>query len=148
MKKAVCLILLPMFLSLVIADGALPTFKKTKLMEQQGDKLKELDCDLIFTDDAFRVTDNKQRADYVRIPYSDVEEIVYEKSSHPRWKTAVFLTIFALLSKGKKHWLTVTYKDADEAKFTILKLDKNDYRQIIALSETKTGKKVQWVVED
>lgn len=148
MKKLCSMALILVITCLTFADNPFPTFKKTKYIEQVGDKAKERKCDLIFTDEGFRVTDDKHRNDYAVIPYGEVDEIVYEKSSHPRWKTAVFLTIFALLSKGKKHWLTISYKDGDERKYVILKMDKNDYRQIIALSETKTGKEVEWIIED
>ena len=50
----------------------------------------------------------------------------------------------ALLSKGKKHWLTIQHGE----EYTILKMDKKNYRQILAAVEARTGMKVNWIIED
>ena len=65
--------------------------------------------------------------------YTEISSADYSFSQHPRWKTAVFLSPWALLSKGKKHWYTI---HAGED-FAILRLDKNNYRQVTAAVENK-----------
>ncbi len=40
---------------------------------------------------------------------------VYERSSHARIKTAILISPLALFSKGKKHWLTISYHNDDES---------------------------------
>ena len=63
-------------------------------------------------------------------------------------KTAIFLSPWALLSKGKKHWLTITYKDGEGQDFVLLKLDKKEYKRILATAEAETEKEVERIIED
>lgn len=74
--------------------------------------------------------------------------MVYERSTHARIKTAIILTPWALLSKGKKHWLTIIYKDGESQNFVLLKLDKKEYRRILPVVETKVGIDVERITED
>lgn len=123
------------------------TFKKTKEEYQVGQERKIRKVALSFTDEAVVVSSRNGRSRYAEIPFPSVTELVYERTTHPRIKTAIFLTPLALLSKGKKHWFTVKYKQEDESKFLLFQLDKKEYQQIIGAAETKTGVKVERVME-
>ena len=89
---------------------------------------------------------------FASIPYDALTSVTYSYSKHPRWKTGaallIPLTVFALpffFLKGKKHWLAVTFEgvpDHDEG-FLYLRLDKNNYLQIIAAIEGQTGLPVE-----
>ena len=59
--------------------------------------------------------------------------MIYERSSHARIKTAILLSPMALFSNGKKHWLTITYK--------------NGAKRILATVETEMGQDVEWILE-
>ena len=63
----------------------------------------------------------------------------YSYSKSPRWKSGLFISPFLFLSSGKKHWLLV--KTTDD--YVMLRLDKNNYKLIIAEWETKTGLRVE-----
>lgn len=126
-------------------------FKKVNHVYQEGEERKERDVRLVFADDKVLVTDedNPSKAVFATIPKDSISKVVYEKSSHPRWKTVVFLTPWALFSKGKKHWLTIQYKTPDNKDdFVLLKLDKKNYQMIIATMEAQTGQTVEKILED
>lgn len=124
-------------------------FKKTKQVVQKGDESEEKDVDLVFSTDEKKVIvkDRKYTEVFVTIPYDSIEEIVYERSTHPRTKTAILISPFALFSKGKKHWLTIQYKEGDSSEFVLLRLDKNEYQRIIATAEAQTGVDVERLTE-
>lgn len=127
-----------------------PTFKDVKVVYQDGDEQKEEDARLTFTSDRILLTEEKvERGTFVAIPFTDFTKAVYEKSAHPRWKTAVFLTPWALFSKGKKHWITIDYKKPNgNEDFVLLHVDKGNYQMIIATLEARTGKPVEKMIED
>jgi len=139
--------IMAVFLSqaLLLADEIV--FKKVKVMVNVGEKSEETDAQLVLSDGVLLIKDKKGHFALHEIAYSGLNNVVYEKSEHPRWKTAVFLSPWALFSKGKKHWLTLNWTEKEEGKYVILKLDKKNYQQIIAAMEAKTGKKVERIVE-
>ena len=82
-------------------------------------------------------------ATYAEITFADVTNILYEQSKSPRWKTAIFLSPFALFSSGRKHWLTIEY----EGGYAYVRLDKNNQRQIRA-ALGGAGFEVETILED
>lgn len=130
------------------ADDVL--FKKSRLVitKDDGDSDEEK-AHVSFTDDArLRVTDKKGKKVWADIPYADIHELTYERSTHPRAKTAIFISPFALFSKGKKHWLTVSYAKGEDKDFLLLRLDKKEYQRLLATAEARTGVDVERVVEE
>ncbi len=127
------------------------SFKDVKWVYPEEDKQKEKDAKLTFESEKILLTheDGAKKGTYAEIPISGISKIVYEKSSHPRWKTAVFLTPWALFSKGKKHWLTIQYQKPDgKEDFVMMHMDKENYQMIIATIESRTGKTVEKMIED
>ena len=53
----------------------------------------------------------------------------------------MLLSPIALLSKGKKHWFSVIRGEEE----TVFQLDKSNFSKILAVVESKTGKKVKMV---
>jgi hypothetical protein len=145
MRTALIIFLCLLFSIPAFADDLV--FKRIKYFETKGEKTLKHEAMLTIGADAFKLTDRKGNLEYALIPYDAVDKIVYEKSAHPRWKTAVFLTMFALLSKGKKHWLTITWKEKEEGDYVILRMHKDDYRAIVTACESRTGKEVEWIQE-
>jgi len=125
------------------------TFNKTKRMVQEGDDSKERDCALVITGEHELVIRHRKKTDevYARVPFDTIEELTYERATSPRTKTAIFVSPLALLSKGKKHWLTISYKVNGEGRFELLRLDKKEYQRVIAALEAKTGMKVDKIIE-
>lgn len=105
----------------------------------------------------FSLAKQPQLATYATIPYDALTSATYSYSKHARWKTGTALLIpfgvFAVpffFMKGKKHWLSMTFEGvADNPEgFLYLRLDKNNYLQIIAAIEGQTGIHVQRVESD
>ena len=117
---------------------------------------KKIDARLVLDLDARELTVAHEKrprlATYAAIPYDALTSATYSYSKHPRWKTGTALLIpfgvFAVpffFMKGKKHWLSMTFEgvvDNPEG-FLYLRLDKNNYLQIIAAIEGQTGISVE-----
>ena len=118
------------------------TFEKAKMYVEQEHKLKLHKVAIDVRDEALVVTGRSGKySSVVRIPYAEITEIEYEQSKHRRWKTGVLLSPLALLSKGKKHWFAVIRGEEE----TVFQLDKSNFSKILAVVESKTGKKVKMV---
>ena len=122
-------------------------FKKVKFVERTSDKRKERNVHLVFTDSEIIVTTKDGKTEYARIPFQMVGEMTYERSSHPRWETAAAPSIFGSFGDKKKHWLTIIWFDQTEDEYTLLRLDKDNYQDIIGACEARVGVDVMWVVE-
>jgi hypothetical protein len=122
-------------------------FKKVKFVDRTGDKKKERDANVVFTDSEIVVTSKNGKTEYARIPFPMVDEMTYERSSHPRWETAAAPSIFGSFGDKKKHWLTIIWFNETDDEYTLLRLDKNNYQEILAACESRVGVEVMWVVE-
>ena len=93
----------------LLRPGMLPdlSFPKSKYVSQSGDD--EVKADLLFTDISIVVQERNESFIFATIPYDSIVSVSYERSAHPRVKTAIFFSPFWLLSKSKKHWLIVNY---------------------------------------
>jgi hypothetical protein len=82
------------------------------------------------------------------IKYESIKNLMYEKSSKPRYAEAVLISPLFLLSHSKKHYLTIQYMDdSGEGRYAIVRLDKGNARQAVACAEAQTGKKVEQIEE-
>ena len=65
--------------------------------------------------------------------------------------TALFgpIGLLSLLSKKRKHYLTVEFKDeSDRNQVAVIELGKNIVRSTLPIVETRSGKKVQYQNEE
>jgi len=106
------------------------------------------------TEGRVEVTDAKnmvfrgEKGGSVEVPWRKVQSIEYGQKVSRRWKTAI-LTPWALLSKGRKHLVTITYKDAagsDQA--AVFEFGKDVYRTALAALKAKSGKQIACQDED
>lgn len=87
--------------------------------------------------------EKKNETDF-SIPYGSVKNLLYERASKPRYAEGILLAWPLLLTKSKKHYLTIQYADATgSGRYVILHLDKSNYQAILAEAEAQTGKKVE-----
>jgi hypothetical protein len=78
-----------------------------------------------------------------KVPWQTVQAIEYGQRVSRRWKTAIFLTPWALFSKGRKHMVTITYKDAAGAdQAAVFEFGKDVYRTALAALKAKSGKEI------
>jgi hypothetical protein len=115
------------------------TFTKAKLNLQVGEKKKEVDSSLKYTDAALLITDKKTGVTIKTFPYEAIKTMEYSYSKSPRWKSAIFVSPLFLFTSGKKHWLAVQGSND----YAVMQLDKTNFKLILAALETKTGKKIE-----
>ena len=85
----------------------------------------------------------------VEIPWKKIDEAEYGQKVGRRVKTAIFLTPLALFSKGRKHYLTISYKDKDdEMQSAVFELGKDLVRTTLTVVETRSGRKITYQDEE
>ena len=93
--------------------------------------------------DATNMVFTAEKGGSVKIPWQKVRGIEYGQRVSRRWKTAIFLTPWAVFSKGRKHMVTLTYQDnagADQA--AVFEFGKDVYRTALAALKAKSGQQI------
>ena len=104
----------------------------------------------------FTALDKPFRGKTFSIPYNRVIDLEYGQKAGRRVGTAVATTflfgppgLLFLLSKKRKHYLTIGFKDAsDKDQVAVFELGKDIVRTTIPIVETRSGKKVEYQDEE
>ena len=90
----------------------------------------------------------KDKSDVLVVAASSVTEISYGQDVHRRVGAAIGLAVISFgigglmaLTKSKKHFVGITWANADTKGGFAMQCDKNDYRGVLAGLEGITGKK-------
>ena len=79
------------------------------------------------------------------IPYDRVDSLEYGQKAGRRVGLALTISPWLLLSKKRKHFLTVSWKDeADQQQAVVLDLGKDIIRTELATLEARTGRKIEY----
>ncbi len=79
------------------------------------------------------------------VPYEQVNDLEYGQKAGRRVGLAIAVTPLALLSKKRKHFLTVGWKDdQDKQHAAVFELGKEIVRTTIVTLEARTGRKVEY----
>ena len=79
------------------------------------------------------------------VPYKRINLIEYGQNASRRIAMAVVISPLFLLSKARKHFLTVGYTDDDgKQQAMVFRVDKGNVRATLASLEARTGLKVQF----
>lgn len=146
---AVGLLLLPAGLLANPADDAMAKFDHAEYMRPAADGQKKagpaVKGTLAFDAQKKSVEFlSKKGEPAFDIQYDAIKSILYEKTSHPHYASAILISPLFLLSPGKKHFLTIQYTgDGGAQKFVIVQLDKKNAQEAVATAESQTGKQVQ-----
>lgn len=139
------------FLIAALASPSVLAVGKDKVMYVGGTVpvAPKAEGNLATTDDAKMVFVAEKGGGMIEIPWKKIEEAEYGQKVGRRVKTAILLTPLALFSKGRKHYLTVTYKDKnDEPQSAVFELGKETVRTTLAVVEARTGRKVTYQDEE
>jgi hypothetical protein len=83
------------------------------------------------------------------IPYEEVTSLEYGQKAGRRLGVALTISIWALLSKKRKHFLTIGYTDAkDKPQGVVLEIPKGTAKSYITIIEVRSGKKVEYESEE
>jgi hypothetical protein len=99
-------------------------------------------------EEAFIFTADKQKG-VLRIPYAQITGLEYGQKAGRRVGVAIFVSPLALFSKKRKHFLTVSYTDADgQAQAVVFELGKDIIRTSLTIVETRSGQVIEYQDED
>jgi hypothetical protein len=83
------------------------------------------------------------------VPYDRVDSLEYGQKAGRRVGLAIGVTPIALLSKKRRHFLTLNYKDADDKEqAAVFELGKNIVRVTLSSLEARTGRKIEYQDEE
>ena len=81
----------------------------------------------------------------VLIPYDRINSLEYGQKAGRRIGVAIIVSPIALLSKKRKHYLTLNYlDDQDKQQAMVLELGKDIVRVILSTLEAWTGRKIEY----
>ena len=73
------------------------------------------------------------------VPWDRVSQLEYGQKVARRWRSAILLSPIALFHKARKHFVTITYQDADKAEqAVVLEFDGDDIRMVLASLKART----------
>jgi len=83
------------------------------------------------------------------IPYTKIDTLEYGQKVGRRVGLSVVVSPLALLSKKRKHFLTIGYFDAAAKKqAAVFELGKSTIRATLAVLETRSGKRIEYQDEE
>ena len=81
----------------------------------------------------------------LRVAYQKVNTLEYGQNVSRRYAAAVLISPVLLLSKTRKHFVTVGYVDAaGKQQVFVLRVDKHDIRSVLVGLEARTGRRVEY----
>ncbi|MEX2261321.1 MAG: hypothetical protein WD696_05185 [Bryobacteraceae bacterium] len=83
------------------------------------------------------------------VAYESIQSLEYGQKVGRRLGVAVVLTTWALLSKKRKHYLTLGYEDADgKPHGVVFEIPKGKAKAMITIIEVRSGRKVEYESEE
>jgi hypothetical protein len=80
-----------------------------------------------------------------QIPYEKINLLEYGQQASRRFAMAIVISPIFLLSKKRKHFLTVGYTDENgQQQAMVFQVDKGEIRAVLACLEARTGLKVEY----
>ena len=123
------------------------SFNTCKLADVKG---KQADARLTLSDANKNLLVRVSDRDLVTIPYENLDKFSYEYTKKHRITQGAIVMVASLgagaivmLTKSKSHWLYIDYREQNVPKTLVLRLDKSDYKNVIASIKTHTGKDVE-----
>jgi hypothetical protein len=92
---------------------------------------------------------NGKIAEKFAIPYDRINVLEYGQKAGRRVGLAIAVSPLALLSKKRKHFVTINYLDANEKQqAAVFELGKEVVRTTLATLEARSGKKIEYQDEE
>ena len=123
-------------------------FKDVKYVKTAEKKADEIEGELEIDKQNGGIRFLSKGSELVKVEKPQVTSLLYERTSRPRYVSGLLLAWPLLFTKGKKHFLTIQYKNgAGQGEFALLHLDKSNYQAILAAVEAATGVKVERAID-
>jgi hypothetical protein len=116
------------------------SFEKLELRTSFGGAQEGQKGRLLVSANRIQFTAKDGKTAYFSIPSHAVTDLFYSRVSGRRIKTAVFVSPLLLFSKGKKHYMTISFDNGDNLVGAVeFRLDKSNYRGILHAVESVSG---------
>lgn len=84
-----------------------------------------------------------------RVTFSRIESLEYGQSVSRRYAAAVLISPMLLLSKERKHFVTIGFTDGGGSQqVVVFRVDKSDIRTVLASLEARSGRRIEYQDED
>jgi hypothetical protein len=135
---------LPVLLALAVTLCAAEDGAEVRYIGGTVSELKtEAKGSLLTTDDLFLAFRSKGRE--MHVPYDQINLLEYGQNVNRRLALAIVVSPMFLLSKSRKHFLTVGYTDSEgKQQAMVFQVDKSKIRPVLVSLEARTGRKVQY----
>ena len=81
----------------------------------------------------------------LRIAYQKINTVEYGQNVSRRIAEAVLISPLLLLSKSRKHFVTIGYVDEQgQQQALVLRVEKGDIRSVLASLEARTGRRIEY----
>ena len=81
----------------------------------------------------------------LRIAYQRINTLEYGQNVSRRYAAAILISPVLLLSKSRKHYVTLGYVDVDgQQQALVFRVEKGDIRSMLASLEARTGLRVEY----
>jgi hypothetical protein len=151
MKKVLSLLVVGLVLS-GVTFGEDAVFSKVKVADPTG---KQVDARLVFSDANKNLVVRVAERDFVTVPYNQVDKISYEYTKKHRITQGAVVMVASLgagaivmLTKSKSHWLYIDFHQENAGKSVVLRMDKNEYKNILDAVKSHTGKDVEMLQDE
>jgi len=79
------------------------------------------------------------------IAYRRINNVEYGQNVSRRYAAAVLISPLLLLSKSRKHYVTIGYSDAEgKQQALVFRVEKGDIRSLLASLEARTGRRIEY----
>ena len=81
----------------------------------------------------------------LRIAYQRINTLEYGQNVSRRYAAAILISPLLLLSKSRKHFLTIGYVDTEgRQQALVFRVEKGDIRSVLAGLEARTGRRIEY----
>jgi hypothetical protein len=81
----------------------------------------------------------------LRIAYQRINTLEYGQTVSRRYAAAILISPVLLLSKSRRHFVTVGFVDVDgKQQALVFRLEKGDIRSVLASLEARTGRRIEY----
>jgi hypothetical protein len=81
----------------------------------------------------------------LRIAYQRINTLEYGQTVSRRYAAAILISPVLLLSKSRKHFLTIGYVDTEgRQQALVFRVEKGDIRSVLAGLEARTGRRIEY----
>jgi hypothetical protein len=85
----------------------------------------------------------------VRVAFQRVNTLEYGQNVSRRYAAAILISPILLLSKTRKHYVTMDYVDAEgKQQVLVFRVEKGDIRSVLASLQARTGRRVEYQDDD